>query len=238
MSTSAKAALLEEYAMIARALSAPARLMILEQLAQLERGVEALAAKTGLTVANCSQHLQQLRRAGLVTSRRDGKAVIYRLTDATTLALMELLRVLAERNLAQVERILRGLSGGEAPPEPVSREDLAARLAAGSVIVLDVRPADEYASGHIPGALNTTLGDLERLIPALDRGAEIVAYCRGPYCIYADQAVAVLRKHGLNARRLHGGLPEWREDGRSVLVDRLGQAQEQLHERSRRASSA
>ena len=217
MSISPKLALLEEYALVARALSAPARLMLLEQLAQGERGVEALADKTGLTIANCSQHLQQLRRAALVTSRRDGKAVIYRLTDAKTLQLMDLLRVVAERNLAQVERILRGLSGGEDPPEPVSREDLAARIAEGSVTVLDVRPADEYAAGHISGALNMPLIEIERIIPTLDLAAEIVAYCRGPYCIYAHQAVAALRKHGINARRLDGGLPEWREDGLPVM---------------------
>jgi ArsR family transcriptional regulator len=218
MSTSAKAALLEEYALVARALSAPARLVILEQLAQSERAVEGVAAKTGLTVANSSQHLQQLRRAGLVTSRRDGKAVIYRLTDPRTLALMDLLRLVAERNLAEVERILRGLSGGEDAPEPVSRADLAARLAEGSVTVLDVRPADEYAAGHIPGAVNVTVQDLDGLIPSLARGAEIVAYCRGPYCIYAHQAVAALRARGLDARRMEGGLPEWREDGRAVAV--------------------
>lgn len=216
MSIGPKLALLEEYALVARALSAPARLMLLEQLAQGERGVEALAEKTGLTIANCSQHLQQLRRAALVTSRRDGKAVIYRLTDAKTLALMDLLRIVAERNLAQVERILRGLSGGQDAPEPVSRADLAVRLAEGSVTVLDVRPADEYAAGHIPGALNMTLTEIERIVPTLDRAAEIVAYCRGPYCIYAHQAVAALRKHGFNARRLDGGLPEWREDGRQT----------------------
>ena len=218
MSISPKTALLEEYALVARALSAPARLSLLEQLAQGERGVEALAEKTGLTIANCSQHLQQLRRAALVTSRRDGKAVIYRLTDARTLALMDLLRVVAERNLAQVERILRGLSGGEDAPEPVSREDLAARIAEGSVTVLDVRPADEFAAGHIPGALNTTLAEIERIVPTLDPTAEIVAYCRGPYCVYAHQAVAALRKLGLIAHRLDGGLPEWREDGRPVLT--------------------
>jgi len=219
MSTSPKTALLEEYALVARALSAPARLSLLEQLAQGERGVEALADKTGLTVANCSQHLQQLRRAALVTSRRDGKAVIYRLTDARTLALMDLLRIVAERNLAQVEHILRGLSDGQDAPEPVTRDDLAVRLAEGSVTVLDMRPADEYASGHIPGARNITLADLERILPTLDPGTEIVAYCRGPYCIYAHQAVAALRKHGLNAKRLEGGLPEWREDGRPVLTE-------------------
>jgi len=218
MSISPKAALLEEYALVARALSAPGRLMLLEQLAQAERGVEALADKTGLTIANCSQHLQNLRRAGLVTSRRDGKAVIYRLTDAKTLQLMDLLRIVAERNLAQVERILRGLSDGEDAPRPVSRDELARWLAEGSVTVLDVRPPDEYAAGHIPQALNTTLAQLEQVLPGLDPGAVIVAYCRGPYCIYAHQAVAALRKHGLNARRLDGGLPEWREDGRPVSV--------------------
>ena len=218
MSISPKLALLEEYALVARALSAPARLMLLEQLAQGERGVEALADKTGLTIANCSQHLQQLRRAALVSSRRDGKAVIYRLTDAKTLALMDLLRIVAERNLAQVERILRGLSGGKDAPEAVSRADLAARLAEGSVTVLDVRPADEYAAGHIPGALNMALTEIERIVPTLDPATEIVAYCRGPYCIYAHQAVAALRKHGLNARRLDGGLPEWREDGLPLMA--------------------
>jgi rhodanese-related sulfurtransferase/DNA-binding transcriptional ArsR family regulator len=218
VSISPKLALLEEYALVARALSAPARLMLLEQLAQGERGVEALADKTGLTIANCSQHLQQLRRAALVTNRRDGKAVIYRLSDPKTLQLMDLLRIVAERNLAQVERILRGLSSGEDAPEPVSRKDLAVRIAEGSVIVLDVRPADEFVMGHIPGALNTTLTEIERIVPKLDTGAEIVAYCRGPYCIYAHQAVAALRKHGLNARRLEGGLPEWREDGLPVLA--------------------
>lgn len=216
MSINAKAALLEEYALVAKALAAPARLMILEQLAQCERSVDAIAEKTGLSVANCSQHLQQLRRAGLAIGRREGKAVIYSLADTKTLALMDMLRLIAERNLAEVERILRGLSGGTDAPEPVSRDELAARLADGSVTVLDVRPADEYASGHIPGALNAMPGDLQRMIATFDPGAEIVAYCRGPYCVYAHQAVAALREHGFNARRLEGGLPEWREDGRSV----------------------
>ena len=216
MSIDPKAALLKEYALVAHALSAPARLTLLEQIAQGERGVDSLAEKTGLTVANASQHLQQLRRAGLVTSRRAGKAVIYRLSDAKTLALMDLLRVLAEGNLAQVEGILRGLSDGADAPEPVSREDLAARLTEGSVIILDVRPADEFALGHIPGARNVPPPDLEALVPTLEGGAEIVAYCRGPYCIYAHQAVAALRRHGLNARRLKGGLPEWRAEGRPV----------------------
>jgi ArsR family transcriptional regulator len=218
VSISPKTALLEEYGRVARALTAPARLSLLEQLAQGERGVEGLAEKTGLTLANCSQHLQHLRRAGLVTSRRDGKAVIYRLTGPQTLGLMDLLRIVAERNLAQVERILRGLSGGEDAPEPVSRADLAARLAEGSVTVLDVRPADEYAAGHVPGALNVPLAQLEGILPKLALEDEVIAYCRGPYCVYAHQAVAALRRRGFNARRLEGGLPEWREDGREVAT--------------------
>ncbi|OOY24477.1 ArsR family transcriptional regulator [Thioclava sediminum] len=216
MSISPKMALLEEYALVARALSAPARLMLLEQLAQNERRVEALAEKTGLTVANCSQHLQQLRRAGLVTSRRDGKAIIYRLTDARTLTLLGVLGDVAERNLAQVEEILRGISNGEDAPEPINRNELAARLSEGSVTVLDVRPADEFADAHIPGALNMAVTELGKFLTDLDRNTEIVAYCRGPYCVYAHQAVAFLRKNGFNARRLDGGLPEWREDGRAI----------------------
>ncbi len=218
MSISPKAALLDEYALVARALSAPARLMLLEQLAQGPRGVEGLADKTGLSIANTSQHLQTLRRAGLVTSRRDGKAVIYTLSDAKALALMDLLRVVAERNLAQVEKILHGLSDGADAPEPVSRDDLAARIAEGSVTILDVRPADEFEAGHIPGAQNVALPELDRISSNLQPGAEIIAYCRGPYCIYAHQAVAALRKLGLNARRLEGGLPEWRAEGRRVVT--------------------
>ncbi|MGC9368360.1 MAG: ArsR/SmtB family transcription factor [Paracoccaceae bacterium] len=216
MSTSPKIALLEEYALVARALSAPPRLMILEQLAQGERGVEALAGKVGLTVANCSQHLQQLRRAGLVTSRRQGKSVIYRLSDDRTLALMDLLREVAERNLAEVERILRGLSDGAEAPEPISRAELEKRLADGSATLLDVRPADEYAMGHIPGAINVELPDLDAVLDRLGGTETVVAYCRGPYCIYAHQAVAHLRGKGIDARRLEGGLPEWRSEGREV----------------------
>lgn len=218
MSTNPKKALLEEYALVARALSAPHRLMVLEQLAQGERGVEGLAEKTGLTIANCSQHLQQLRRAGLVASRREGKSVIYRLTDAKTLALMDLLRVVAERNLAEVDQILRGLAGGTEMPESISRDELAMRLADGSVTLLDVRPQDEFAMGHIPGAVNVGLADLDRLSSDFDPDAQIVAYCRGPYCIYAHQAVVHLKSRGLDARRLEGGLPEWREEGRPIRM--------------------
>jgi ArsR family transcriptional regulator len=212
-----KLALLEEYALIARALGAPHRMMLLEQLAQGERGVEALAEKVGVTVANCSQHLQQLRRAGLVTSRRAGKAVIYRMTDDKTLVLMDLLARIARQNLSVVEEILQGLSDGH-PPEPMTRAELATRLQDGSVTVLDMRPEDEFAMGHIPGALQVDLTGLDAIAGSLSANTEIVAYCRGPYCVYAHQAVARLTKMGYLARRLDGGLPEWRGDGLPVQL--------------------
>ena len=212
-----KLALLEEYALIARALGAPHRMMLLEQLAQAERGVEVLAGKVGVTVANCSQHLQQLRRAGLVTSRRAGKAVIYQLTDDKTLVLMDLVRQIAERNLSAVDEILLGLSGGTAA-EPITRAELAARLEEGAVTLLDIRPQDEFDFGHIPGAMQVDLSKLEAMAATLTAASEIIAYCRGPYCVYADQAVARLRQLGLNARRMDGGLPEWRADGRRVAT--------------------
>ena len=212
-----KLALLEEYALIARALGAPHRMMLLEQLAQGERGVEALAVKVSATVANCSQHLQQLRRAGLVTSRRAGKAVIYRMTDDKTLVLMDLVGRIARQNLSVVDEILQGLSDGTAP-EPMTRAELAARLKEGSVTLLDMRPEDEFAIGHIPGAVQVDLSRLDAMAATLNATAEIIAYCRGPYCVYAHQAVARLRQLGLKARRLEGGLPEWRADGRQVAT--------------------
>ncbi|MEO8244335.1 MAG: metalloregulator ArsR/SmtB family transcription factor [bacterium] len=213
-----KLALLEEYALIARALGAPHRMMLLEQLAQGERGVEALADKVGVTVANCSQHLQLLRRAGLVTSRRAGKSVIYRMTDDKTLVLMDLLGRIAQQNLSVVDEILQGLSDGPAP-EPITRAELSARLNEGSVTLLDMRPEDEFAMGHIPGAVQVDLSRLDAMAATLNATSEIIAYCRGPYCVYAHQAVARLRQLGHAARRLDGGLPEWRADGRHVVSD-------------------
>lgn len=211
-----KLALLEEYALVARALGAPHRMMLLEQLAQGERGVEQLAEKVGVTVANCSQHLQQLRRAGLVTSRRAGKAVIYRMTNDKTLVLMELIGQIAQQNLSVVDDILQSLSDGSAP-EPITRAELAARLEDGSVTLMDMRPEDEFAMGHIPGAVQVDLSRLDSIVGSLNSTAEIIAYCRGPYCVYAHQAVARLRHLGHNARRLEGGLPEWRAAGFPVL---------------------
>ena len=229
-----KLALLEEYALIARALGAPHRMMLLEQLAQGERGVEALADKVGVTVANCSQHLQLLRRAGLVTSRRAGKAVIYRMTDDKILVLMDLLGRIARQNLSVVDEILQGLTDGPAA-EPMNRAELAARLADGSVTLLDVRPQDEFAMGHIPGAVQIDLGRLDAMAATLDPAAEIVAYCRGPYCVYAHQAVARLRQLGLNARRMDGGLPEWRAAGLPVQTTVSASLTETLSEAHRAA---
>jgi ArsR family transcriptional regulator len=211
-----KLALLEEYALIARALGAPHRMMLLEQLAQGERGVEALADKVGVTVANCSQHLQLLRRAGLVTSRRAGKAVIYRMTDDKMLVLMDLLGRIAQQNLSVVVDILQELSDGNVS-EPITRAELDARLNEGSVTLLDMRPEDEFAMGHIPGAVQVDLSGLDAMAANLNTTSEIIAYCRGPYCVYAHQAVARLRQLGLKAHRLEGGLPDWRADGRQVV---------------------
>ena len=181
MSTkSPKRALFEQFAAVAKAVAHPLRLELLEQLAQGERSVEVLADRTRVSIANASQHLQHMRRAGLVTPRRDGKFVFYRLADDTVLDLVAALRGIAERQSAEVERIVRGDVADRDSLEAVSRSELMARLKAGIVTVLDVRPADEFALGHLPGALNIPLSQLERRLDDLDPAQEIVAYCRGP----------------------------------------------------------
>ena len=213
MSTGPKQALFAEFANVARAIAHPHRLEILEHLAQGERGVDALSARLGLSIANASQHLQQLRRAGLVASRRNGKFILYRLADDTVLAVLSSLRQVAERNIAEVDRIVRGFFDARDDMEPVSRLDLLERMQAGLVTVLDVRPADEFAASHLPGALNIPLSELEARLPELDPSNEVVAYCRGAYCVLSFEAVAKLRTLGLKARRLEEGLPEWRAAG-------------------------
>ena len=212
----AKQALFTQFATVARALGHAHRLQLLEQLAQGERTVEALAASIDLSIANASQHLQQLRRAGLVASRRNGKFVFYRLSDESVLALIASLRQVAEKGLAEVDRIVRIYFDDRDNMEPVSREELLARLRDGLVTVLDVRPADEFALGHLPGAVNIPLGELEARLGELDTEREIVAYCRGAYCVLSYEAVAALRAHGLTVRRLVDGLPEWRAAGLPV----------------------
>ncbi|MCB1466505.1 MAG: metalloregulator ArsR/SmtB family transcription factor [Rhizobiaceae bacterium] len=216
MSIGPKQALYTEFAAVARALGSQHRLEILEHLAQGERGVEALAERVGLSIANASQHLQQLRRAGLVASRRDGKFVLYRLADEAVLSVMAMLSGIAERNLAEVDRIRRSYFDERDNMEPVSREELLQRTRDDLVTVLDVRPIDEFAVGHVPGAINIPLGELEARLAELDPTHEIVAYCRGPWCVLSFEAVAALRIRGFRVRRLEDGLPEWRAAGLPV----------------------
>jgi ArsR family transcriptional regulator len=211
-----KQALFAQFAAVAKALGHAHRLELLEQLAQGERSVEVLAQRTGLSIANASQHLQHMRRAGMVSARRDGKFVYYRLADDAVLDLLAALRRIAERNVAEVERVVRSYFHDRDGLEPVSRAELLQRLRAGTVTVLDVRPDDEFALGHLPGAVNIPLQALEARLSELDPSREIVAYCRGPYCVLSYEAVAALRARGFKARRLEDGFPEWRAAGLPV----------------------
>lgn len=212
-----KQALFAQFATVAKALGHAHRLELLEQLAQGERSVEVLAQRTGLSIANASQHLQHMRRAGLVSTRRDGKFIYYRLADDAVLDLLASLRRIAERNVAEVERLVRGYFRDRDSLEPVSREELVQRLRAGAVTVLDVRPGDEFALGHLPGAVNIPLQALEARLSELDPAQEIVAYCRGAYCVLSYEAVAALRARGFKVRRLEDGFPEWRAAGLPVI---------------------
>jgi len=215
-SESPKHALFIQFALVAKTLGHPDRLELLEQLGQGERSVEALAQRVGLSIANASQHLQQLRRAGLVASRRDGKFVLYRIADDTVVSLLVALRQVAERGLAEVERIVRSYFLDRDSMEPVSREELLERSRDGLVTVLDVRPADEFAAGHLPGAVNIPLSELDSRVAELDPAQDIVAYCRGAYCVLSFEAVAALRARGFKVRRLEDGLPEWKASGLPV----------------------
>ena len=213
-----KRALFAQFAAVAKTLGHAHRLELLEQLAQGERSVEVLAQRTGLSIANASQHLQHLRRVGLVANRRDGKFVYYRLADDAVLDLLAVLRRIAERNVAEVERLVRSYFDERDGLEAVSREELVERSRAGTVTILDVRPEDEFALGHLPGALNIPLGELEARLGEIDPKQEIVAYCRGPYCVLSYEAVAQLRARGFQVRRLEDGLPEWRAAGLPVVT--------------------
>jgi rhodanese-related sulfurtransferase/DNA-binding HxlR family transcriptional regulator len=208
-----KREIFEQFALVAKTLGHADRLDILEHLGQGERSVDALAQRIGLSIANTSQHLQQLRRAGLVASRRDGKFVLYRLADEAVVGLLGSLRQVAERNLAEVDRIVRGYFMERDTMEPVSRDELLERTRQGLVTVLDVRPADEFAAGHLPGAVNIPMSELEERLAELDPQHEIVAYCRGPYCVLSFEAVTALRAKGFKVRRLQDGLPEWKAAG-------------------------
>ena len=216
MSTSPKLKLYEEFASVARALGNAHRLDILEHLGQGERGVDALSVKVGLSTANTSQHLQQLKRAGLVESRRDGKYILYRLSDDSVLALMRALFDVGERNLAEVDKVLRGYFHERDDMEAVSHEELMDRTRDGLVTVLDVRPKDEFMMEHLPGAINIPLEELETRLSEIDDAQEVIAYCRGPYCVLSYEAVSALRKKGFKAHRMEDGLPEWRAAGLPV----------------------
>ena len=212
-SINSKRALYAQFAAVAKAMAHEHRLELLELIAQGERSVETLAGQCGLSIANTSQHLQQLRRAGLVTARRDGKFVLYRLADDSVLAAVAAVHRVAERNVAEVERIVRSYFQERDALEPVSRAELSERMRKGLVTVLDVRPAEEFSLGHLPGAVNVPLSKLARWLSRLDKQSEVVAYCRGPYCVLSFEAVARLRARGFKARRLQDGFPEWKAAG-------------------------
>lgn len=214
-----------EFARIGKATASPHRLEILEVLAQGERTVESLAAETGLSVANASRHLQQLRQAQLVLTRREGLFVHYRVAGPEVVALMLALRHAAEEHLAEVDRVVRDFLGERDGFEPVTPDELSRLMRSGEIVLLDVRPEQEYAAGHIAGARSIPVSDLSARVGELPTDHEYVAYCRGPYCVYADEAVALLRANGRTAKRLSDGYPEWWLSGRPVQVG-LSAAQE------------
>lgn len=211
-----KHTLFEQFARVGKALGNANRLELLEYLAQGERSVDALAGVSGLSVANTSQHLQQLRQAGLVASRKDGKTVFYRISDTDVLDLVDRMRHVAERHLAEVEQLVDRYLTVKDDLEPLPAGELLSRARAGLVTVIDVRPREEYLSGHVPGAVNVPLNELEKHLREFDREKEVIAYCRGPYCVLAFEAVARLRRKGVTARRLQDGFPEWQLAGLPV----------------------
>jgi rhodanese-related sulfurtransferase/DNA-binding MarR family transcriptional regulator len=220
-STTAKAALFDAFASAAQALGSGRRAEIVDLLAQGERSVEEIANEISQSVANTSQHLHVLARAGLVRSRREGTRVIYRLASERVGDLWAAVRDVAVRHVAEVNLFADEYLGERDGVEQVSAPELQERLARGDVVVLDVRPEPEYRAGHIPGAQSVPLTALASLAPKLPRRRQIVAYCRGPYCVYADDAVRMLQRRGLKARRLDVGFPEWRRAGLPVeLRDR------------------
>jgi ArsR family transcriptional regulator len=202
---------------IAQALGHSHRLELLEHLGQGERSVEDLAARSGLTVANTSRHLQLLRRAALVEGRRESKRVFYRLSNEdAVVALLQALSRVGERNSAEIARVMASYFRARDEFEPVSRKELLERLRCGTATVLDVRPEDEFRQGHVAGAVNIPLSQLERRLAELPVDREVVAYCRGPWCVLSFEAVAVLRQRGYQVRRLEDGFPEWKVAGLPV----------------------
>ncbi len=218
-SGSFKQELFTQFARTGQALSNGNRLELLEFLAQGERNVESLSRATRLTVANTSRHLQQLKQAGLVSARKDGIHVYYRLSGEDVLVLLNALRAVSETHLAEVDRLVTSYLTVKDDLEPIPRKELLGRAREGSITVLDVRPPEEYSAGHLPGAVNVPVADLEKRLSEFDSEQEIVAYCRGPYCVLAFEAVAQLRKHGIKARRLEEGFPEWKMAGLPIETE-------------------
>ena len=211
-----KSDLFGQFARIGKALSSGKRLEMLEFLAQGERSVEQLARMTGLAVANTSQHLQQLRQVGLVTARKEGLYVYYRVAGDGIVRLLVALRAVGEEHVADVDRLVKLFLDRKDNLEPVPAKELWQRVKQGLVTVLDVRPPEEYAQGHIRGAINVPVTELKKRLNQYSAGQEVVAYCRGPYCLLAYEAVQVLRKKGIKARRLEDGYPEWKSAGLPV----------------------
>jgi rhodanese-related sulfurtransferase/DNA-binding transcriptional ArsR family regulator len=211
-----KKTLFKQFAHIAKAMGSSNRLEMLDFLAQCEYSVENLASVMGLSVANTSHHLQLLRHAGLVETRKETQRVFYRLSGGDVIDLVSSLRNVAERHLAEVNQLVSTFLVSKDSLEPIPRKELLKRVHQGLVTVLDVRPPDEYAAGHVPGAVNIPLSELEQHLQELDPNQEVVAYCRGPHCVLAFDAVARLREKGLDARRLQDGFPEWKRAGLPV----------------------
>jgi rhodanese-related sulfurtransferase len=214
----AKDRLYEAFARTAKAVASPKRVELLELLAQSEHAVEALARATGMSVTNTSAHLQVLRHAQLVETRKDATKVFYRLAGDEVAAFLADLRDLSRARVAEVDRVVRDYFTARDALEPVSRSELADRAARGDVVILDVRPTAEFAAGHIPGALSVPLEQLDAALSRLPKRIQVVAYCRGPYCVLAPLAVERLRARGYQARRLADGMPEWRLAGLPVAV--------------------
>lgn len=219
----AKQALFDEFARVGKAVSSGRRVEVLDILANGERSVEGLAEQLGLSVANTSQHLQILRQAGLVSTRREGTFVHYRLAAPEVFEFLRALRSLAASRLAEVERLADTYLGARDTIEPITRAELARRLKrGGDFLVIDVRPAEEFAAGHLPGAISVPLTELHRRMKELPKDKEIIAYCRGPYCAFSHVAVELLRKRGFRARRLEEGLPEWAAEDLPVIPGKVG----------------
>jgi rhodanese-related sulfurtransferase len=212
--------LFEQFARIGKALASPKRLEILDLLAQGERTVEEIARETAMPVANASQHLQVLKGARMVESRREGLYAYYRLADEAVFRTWQAVRALGETRLAEIDRVVETFLENRDALEAVGAAALMERLSDGNVVVLDVRPEEEYRAGHIPGALSVPVDALEAALQALPKDKEIVAYCRGPYCVFSDEAVTLLRSRGYQARRLAEGLPDWRAKGLPVETTR------------------